>query len=86
MELGGQRPREPLIWVQIRRRLDVVQQLHTRAEEPGAERNGATGLDPVGILTEEVEVEAEVEDAEVLLVVIPVRTAPGTGACEEGRL
>ena len=46
------------------------QQLHPGAEEPGAERNAAAGLDAVGVLAEEVEVEAEVEDAEVLLVVV----------------
>ena len=46
------------------------QQLHTIAEEPGAERNGATGLYALRVLAKEVKVEAEVEDAEVLLVVV----------------
>ena len=54
--------------VQIRRRLDAGQQPHPRPEEPGAERNAATGLDALRLLAEEVEVEAEVEDAEVVLV------------------
>ncbi len=43
------------------------QQLHPGAKKPCAERNGATPLDALGVLLEEVEVEAEVEDAEVLL-------------------
>ena len=56
-------------WVQVRRRLDVGQQLHPRPKEPGAEGNAATDLDPLRMLAKKVEVETAVEDAEVLLVI-----------------
>ena len=39
-------------------------------EEAGAERDDAESLDALWILAEEVEIEAEVEDAEVLLAVV----------------
>ena len=46
------------------------QQLQARAKQLGAEGHPATGLDALRVLTEEIEVEAEIEDAEVLLVVV----------------
>ena len=54
---------------QVGCRLDMGQQLHPGAEEAGAERDDTASLDALWILAEEVEIEAEVEDAEVLLVV-----------------
>ena len=50
--------------------LDGGEQLDATLEEAGAEGFTATALDAVGVLAEEVEIEAEVEDAEVLLVLI----------------
>ena len=69
MECRGQSARECRIRVQIGRRLDMGQQLHPGTEEAGAERDDTASLKTLWILAEEVEIEAEVEDAEVLLVV-----------------
>ena len=69
MEFRRQRPGQRRLRVQVRRGLDAGQQPHPRPKEPGAEGNAATVLDPLRMLAEKVEVEAEVEDAEVVLVV-----------------
>ena len=70
MKLRGQGAREHCIRVQVECRLDMRQQLHPRAEEAGAKRDDAASLDARWILAEKVEIEAEIEDAEVLLVVV----------------
>ena len=70
MEFRDQGARDSLVRVQVGRRLDMRQQVDARAEEAGAERNGAESFDALGILAEEVEIETEVEDAEVLLAVV----------------
>ena len=70
MECRGQGARECPIRVQVGRYLDMGQQLHPGAEEAGTERDDAASLDARWILAEEVKIEAEVEDAEVLLVVV----------------
>ncbi|MDD9987531.1 MAG: hypothetical protein OXQ31_14750, partial [Spirochaetaceae bacterium] len=67
MELRDQGACDRLVRVQVGRRLDMGQQLDPRTEEAGAERHDAASLDALRILAEEVEIEAEVEDAEVLL-------------------
>jgi len=64
MESAVERPP----WVQFGGLPDALQQPHTRAEEAHAERSGVGRLHPLRILAEELEVAAEVEDAEVLLV------------------
>ena len=81
MECRGQGARERPIRVQVGRYLDMGQQLHPGAEEAGAERDDAASLDARWILAEEVKIEAEIEDAEVLLVVVRDRTAPDRVAC-----
>ena len=70
MECRGQGARECRIRIQVGSRLDKRQQLHPGAEEAGAERDDAASLDARWILAEKVEIEAEIEDVEVLLVVV----------------
>ena len=54
----------------------------TRDRKSRARREtSATDLDPLRMFAEKVEVEAEVEDAELVLVVPGVRTDRGTGGC-----
>ena len=81
MECRGQGARECRIRVPVWRRLDKRQQLHPGAEEAGAERDDAVSLNARWILAEEVEIEADVEDAEVLLIIVRDRTAPDRVAC-----
>ena len=69
MELRRQRLGQRPVRIQVRRGPDVGQQLHPRPKEPGVEGSVVTVLDSLRMLAEKVEVEAEVEDAEIVLVV-----------------
>ena len=70
MEFRDQGGRDRRIRVQVGRRLDMGQQLNPGAEEAGTERHDAASLNALWLLAEEVEIEAEIEDAKVLLAVV----------------
>ena len=66
----GQPFAESAVGVQFRGGLHVPQQLHAGLEQSGAEGNAPASFNPLRVLAEEVEVEAEVEDPEVRFVFV----------------
>ena len=69
MQRVGERRVEEPVRVALGGLAHPVEQLHARAEQQRPERRGVARRPPLRLLAEEVEVEAEVEDAEVRLVV-----------------